>query len=180
MTDRELKRMSRIQLVELILEVTRKLDDTVAALEEEKRKVERLKKRLADRKIMIESAGSIAESSLQLGGVFTAAQKAASVYLENIERIEGETAERCRTMEAASEEKCRIMEDASEKKCRTMEDASVIKCRTMEAEAEEKSKALEDEAEARIILAAQKAAEVYAESMKQLKSQIEGKNNGNP
>lgn len=38
-------------------------------------------------------AGSIAEASLQLSGIFEAAQRAADLYLENIKRLHDETSE---------------------------------------------------------------------------------------
>ena len=40
------------------------------------------------REIKISQAGSIAEASMQLNGVFEAAQEAAKQYLENIERLD--------------------------------------------------------------------------------------------
>jgi hypothetical protein len=39
---------------------------------------------LASRRIEVENAGSIAEASLRLNGVFQAAQEAADQYLENV------------------------------------------------------------------------------------------------
>ena len=42
-----------------------------------------------DRKIKLREAGSIAEASLKLSGIYEAAQKAADLYLENIERMYG-------------------------------------------------------------------------------------------
>lgn len=172
MTDKELKKLSRLQLVELLLDLTRKLDDASVALEEEKRTTEKLKKRLADRQIMIDSAGSIAESSLQLGGVFTAAQKAASVYLENIERLAGETEEKCRTMEAETEEKCRVMEEKTRKKCQNLETETEKRCRDLKTETEKKCRILENETEARVIAASQMSVAAYVESMEKLKAEI--------
>ncbi len=42
-----------------------------------------------DRKIKLREAGSIAEASLRLSGIYEAAQKAADLYLENVERMYG-------------------------------------------------------------------------------------------
>lgn len=77
MTDRELKRLSRRDLLELLLEQSRERD----ALRLE---LEKTKAALAERKLCIEQAGSIAEAALRLNGVFEAAQAAAEQYLESI------------------------------------------------------------------------------------------------
>lgn len=79
MTDKTVKRLSRRQLLELLLEERR----------ENERLRSELKKtcqRLADRKIQLDRAGSIAEAALQFNEVFEAAQ-AADQYLENVRRL---------------------------------------------------------------------------------------------
>lgn len=80
MTDRELKKLSRADLLELLLAESRENEQLRAQLAE-------ANARLASRQIEIENAGSIAEAALQLNGVFQAAQAAAEQYLENIRRI---------------------------------------------------------------------------------------------
>jgi uncharacterized protein HemX len=50
-----------------------------------------LKKRLEQREIAIAESGSLAEAALKLSGVFEAAQAAADLYLENIQRVAGQT-----------------------------------------------------------------------------------------
>lgn len=84
MTEKELRRLSRAELLELLL-----------AQEEEN---EKLKKRLrkteaalADRRIAIEQSGTLAEAALKLNKVFEAADRAARQYLENIGRISQES-----------------------------------------------------------------------------------------
>lgn len=84
MTDKELRKLSRIDLLELLLEKSRENEKL-------KEELEQVKAQLADRKINIEKAGSIAEAALALNGVFQAAQAAADQYLENLRRISGET-----------------------------------------------------------------------------------------
>lgn len=84
MTDKELRKLSRIDLLELLLEKSRENEKL-------KEELEQVKAKLADRKINIEKAGSIAEAALVLNGVFQAAQAAADQYLENLRRISGET-----------------------------------------------------------------------------------------
>ncbi|MBR1482455.1 MAG: DNA repair protein [Ruminococcus sp.] len=80
MTDRELKRMSRAGLLELLSEQSRELD----RLREEN---ERLSESLRDREILLRESGSIAEAALKLNGVFEAAQSAADQYLSSVRHI---------------------------------------------------------------------------------------------
>ena len=68
MTEKELKKLNRKQLLELLLVQTERIN--------------RLQKQLAER-----DAGSIAEAALKLNGVFEAAQAAADQYIENIKSI---------------------------------------------------------------------------------------------
>lgn len=72
-----LKKLSRTELLELLLEQTKELEATQARVSE-------LEKALADRKIEMERAGSIAEAALQLNKVFEAAQQAADDYVLSV------------------------------------------------------------------------------------------------
>lgn len=82
MTDKELKRLTRAELLELLLEQSKEVE----ALRQELADV---RARLRDKNIVIENAGSIAEAALKLNGVFEAAQAAADQYLENVTRGDG-------------------------------------------------------------------------------------------
>ena len=77
MTDKELKKLSRKDLLSLLVYVSKERDELKQELEEARRE-------LKERKITAERAGSIAEAALKLNGVFEAAQAAADQYLENI------------------------------------------------------------------------------------------------
>ncbi|MBQ4266396.1 MAG: hypothetical protein IJB85_12875 [Clostridia bacterium] len=87
MKEKPIRKMSREELLELLIQYTDEkeaLEHKVAQLEE---KLALAQKQLSDRAIAISRAGSIAEASIQLSGVFEAAQKAADQYLENIRRM---------------------------------------------------------------------------------------------
>lgn len=56
-------------------------------IEELETENKQLKEQLSDRKIRISKVGSIAEASLSLSNIFKEAQKAADLYLENIQGI---------------------------------------------------------------------------------------------
>ena len=84
MTDKELKRLSRAELLELLLE-------QVEENERLHKEIEELKKQLEDRVIKLEQAGSIAEAALRLNGVFEAAEAAAKQYLDSVKELEKAT-----------------------------------------------------------------------------------------
>ena len=91
MTEKELRRLSRSELLELLLLQTRERERLERQLEE-------AEQRLADRQLRLEKAGDIAQAALQINGVMEAAQAAARLYLENVERLERRTRNECEQM----------------------------------------------------------------------------------
>ena len=83
MTDKELKKLSRAELLEMLLAQSKEKQ----RLEEE---LAEARKKLEDREIRIAESGSLAEAALKLNGVFEAAQAAADQYLENIRKAAGD------------------------------------------------------------------------------------------
>lgn len=77
MADKELRRMRRSELIEIIFALK-------TSEENVRKEKEALEERLHDRTIQIAKAGSIADASLALNGVFEAAQIAADDYLNSI------------------------------------------------------------------------------------------------
>ena len=77
MTDKELRKLRRGELLEMLLEQTKENERL-------KKQLADLKAQLENREIILKRSGSIAEAALKLNGVFEAAQKAADQYLENI------------------------------------------------------------------------------------------------
>lgn len=75
MTEKDLKKLNRYQLLELLIIQTERADKLQLKLEE-------TEKQLNEKELKMTSLGSIAEASLQLGGVFQAAQAAADLYIE--------------------------------------------------------------------------------------------------
>lgn len=80
MTDAELKKLKRSELLQMLLEQSKTVESLKAELEEKNRL-------LKERSIKIAESGSIAEAALKLNDVFKAAQKAADQYLHNIEIV---------------------------------------------------------------------------------------------
>lgn len=86
MTDKELRRLSRAELLELLLEANRENERL-------RSKLQKTKELLDARTIEIENAGSIAEAALALNGVFQAAQQAAHIFQILIRRLAEEQKE---------------------------------------------------------------------------------------
>lgn len=74
-----LRGLSRLQLLELLARQEREIQALKAELAEKEAA-------LAERRLVMERAGSIAEAALQLNGVFEAAQRAADQYLASVTR----------------------------------------------------------------------------------------------
>ena len=79
MTEKDLRKLNRYQLLELLVAQMQRADKLQEKLEE-------VEKQLSDKDLKIASLGSIAEASLQLSGVFQAAQAAADLYLEGAQQ----------------------------------------------------------------------------------------------
>ena len=93
MTDKDLKRLRRDELLEMLIAQSKRTDQLQAELDAA----------LASRAIVLEEAGSIAEAGLRINGVFEAAQAAAEQYLENIRRMSGPLPGEDKTPEAPAE-----------------------------------------------------------------------------
>lgn len=77
MTQKELKHLSRGELLQMLIEQVEENQELKSALSQAQTE-------LKNRRIALDNAGSIAEAALQLNGVFSAAQNACEQYLKNI------------------------------------------------------------------------------------------------
>lgn len=91
MTDKELKKLSRAELLEMLLQQTREVERLSRELE----KAELL---LRQRQLVVEQTGNLAQAALELNGIFEAAQATADQYLENIAAMESQTRRKCDEM----------------------------------------------------------------------------------
>lgn len=166
---KELKSLSRGDLLELLLAQTERVEQLEQELDE-------AKKKLDSRDILIDKSGTLAEAALSINRVWQAADQAAAQYLENVLRLydeqmekvkkldqecvqkseellrhakestaslEQETAEKCRAMELESQAKCEAMERETRTKCETMEQEIALKCKVVEEETQKKLAATE-------------------------------------
>lgn len=97
MTDKELRRLSRIELLEMMLALSKENE----RLREE---LEQAKAELNNRRILVEKAGTLAEAALQLNGIFQAADEACAQYIENIQMLSAEQEQHFARMTKESQE----------------------------------------------------------------------------
>jgi len=88
MTEKDLKRLGRAELLELLLVQTREVERLQNELAQ-------ARAQLDSRLITVQNAGNLAEAVLALNGVANAAQAAANQYLENIAAMEAQAKLRC-------------------------------------------------------------------------------------
>lgn len=109
MTDKELKKLSRSDLLELLLVQTKENEHL-------KQKLQAAEKALEERQLRLVAVGTLAEAMLEVNHVMDAAQAAADQYLENIASMEAETKARCQQMlETARQQAQRLLDDANQK-----------------------------------------------------------------
>ncbi len=87
MTDKELQKLKRSELLEIMLGLQNELDWQKKENQELKTKMQELTTKVESRSIALEKSGSIAQAALEMNGVFTAAQQAADMYLDNIKKM---------------------------------------------------------------------------------------------
>ena len=102
MTDKDLQKLKRIELLEILIEQGK----TIECLEKD---LAEANKKLEEKNLNLANAGSIADAAMQITGIFEAAQSAAHIYLENVQQMEKTTKEKCEAMERETVEKCQNM-----------------------------------------------------------------------
>ena len=102
MTDRELKKLSRSQLLEMLLAQSREVERLRSELQQ-------ARAALGKRQLQMEEFGNIAEASLKLNGVFESAQAAADEYLKNIAEASKRSQVYCQTLEEQTRANCEEM-----------------------------------------------------------------------
>lgn len=121
MAEREVKRLSKYEMQEIILAQDKEI-------EELKNLLDIKEKLLEDRTIRLLESGSIAEAALKLNGIFEAADAAVKNYVESIEALRVRQEEICAKREEESVRKAEeIIADATQKK-----DQMTIQCKELE------------------------------------------------
>ena len=118
MTDKEFKRLSRSQLIDIIYQLQLKQEELIA-------ENERLSKELEDKRIRVSKVGNLAEASLEIHGVMQAAQDAAIHYVDEVKTRAGNeircilkeaNAKAASIVEKAHQEAAEIVAQAKEEK----------------------------------------------------------------
>ena len=103
MTAKELKRLRRSDLMEMLLELSRENLDLRQQLQEANQKLD-------ERQLDIQQAGSLAEAALRLNHIFEDAQAACDQYELNVRQ-------RCQQMEQDTRRKCEQLEADARRRC---------------------------------------------------------------
>ena len=113
MTDKDLRHLSRAELLDILYEQQKRYEDSLA-------ENQALRQQLEDRTLRIASAGSIAEAAIQVNGVFEAAQAAADQYLASVKAA---TADMVQKTDEAQRQREAILQDAKQQADKIVQDA---------------------------------------------------------
>jgi hypothetical protein len=91
MISKELKKLSRRELVDIIYQLKKNE-------QEKQEKITSLEEALQEKRIRISVAGSIAEAAVDITNVFSVAQTTADLYLHEISYMKEETEQECKKM----------------------------------------------------------------------------------
>lgn len=124
MTDKELKRLGRAELIDIIYELQ-------IQREQQETELQTLRRQLDDKLLQIEQSGSIAEAAIRVNQVIEAAQAAADQYLGSIhaanadleQRVAEAEAKAKATVEAANRQAEGIVSQAQQKADATLREA---------------------------------------------------------
>ena len=163
MTDKELKRLSRGELLEMLIQQSKELERL-------RKQLDAAESALQNREIAITNAGSIAEAALQLNGVFTAAQDACQQYMENICHLSQNQERICAQRDAESQAEAKRIVEEARKESEALEHETRMMCAEMVTKAKAESQAYWDEVSRRLVALSTEHAE-----LQQLLSAVGGK-----
>ena len=163
MTDKELKRLSRGELLEMLIQQSKELERL-------RKQLDAAQTALQNREIAITNAGSIAEAALQLNGVFTAAQDACQQYMENICHLSQNQERICAQRDAESQAEAKRIVEEARKESEALEHETRMMCAEMVTKAKAESQAYWDEVSRRLVAFSTEHAE-----LQQLLSAVGGK-----
>ncbi|MCD8023445.1 MAG: hypothetical protein LUF30_10915 [Lachnospiraceae bacterium] len=176
MADKELRKMNRTELIEIIYALQQ--NEKTLRMENEE-----LHRQLEDRLLRIENAGSIAEAAINLNHIFEDAEAAARQYLDSVRYREREAEQKldeagkqaeellasaCSEKEAAAElltsarsekeaaaeqtqrteEECRIRREQTEAECTALREQTKAECTALREQTEAECSARREQTEA--------------------------------
>lgn len=122
MTAKELKKLSRKDLLEILLAQSKQMQQM-------QQQLEAAQVELDSRKLEVEEAGSIAEAAMKVNRVFEAAQAASQQYLDNIKERDKRQEILCKQMEDACMKKIQQRMEETEKERNRLLEQTKIQCR---------------------------------------------------
>lgn len=143
MTETNLKKLSRGDLLEMLVAQGEELEFL-------KQKLADTEDKLQQKELAINEAGSIADASLKLNGVFEAAQASCEQYIDNIKLLSERQQQVCEELEQESRAKAETLLAETTEKCETMENEMKTRCEEMLAKAKAESQAYWDEVSQRL------------------------------
>lgn len=137
MAGKELRHMSRGELIDVIYALKKQQEELAAENEE-------LRQQLSQRELKLQKAGSIAEAAMSLNQVFEAAQQAADQYLQSVYANCGDAEEMAKgiladanaqaqkTLEEARRQSETLLSHAKAEKAQTEQECQALRQKTEE------------------------------------------------
>ena len=130
-----LKNLGRKELLELMLEI-RKENELIAKRAEDISNENRLLlEQLEDKTVKISKAGTLAEATFLLNGVYESANLAAQQYLNNLQDLYDREKIQCEQKEADASIRAQCMLDDAAQQCERLIKSTQERCQAMETEA---------------------------------------------
>lgn len=108
MSDKELRKLSRSDLLEILLEVSKEN----AML---RQKVEELSLQLKQRQTVFGNSGSMSEAAMQFNGVFQVAEDSCEQYRKDVQLRYEQQEKKCELLEQRTKERCEKMLESARK-----------------------------------------------------------------
>ena len=143
MTEKELKKLSRADLLEMLIDQSTQLQSTQQRLAE-------AEAALRDRSITLDQSGSIAEAALRLNGVFEAAEAACQQYTDSIRLLSERQEAVCQRMKQDALRKAEEYQAETERRCERMEADTKLRCAEMVTKAKVEAQQYWDDISAKL------------------------------
>ena len=132
MTDKELRKLSRAELIDILFELQTQNENLTAENRE-------LAAQLESRQLQITEAGAIAEAALRLNGVFEAAEAACRQYTDNIRLLSERQEAVCQQMKQDALREAEEYQAETERRCAKLEMDTKLRCADMVMKAKSES-----------------------------------------
>ena len=143
MTEKEIRRLSRADLLEMLIEQS-------VELETLREKCAQAEQKLEKRELNMAKVGTLAEACLRFNGVFDAADAAAQEYMEAVRARMESQRQLCDEMERESQELAEKLEQETRRRCSRLEEDTKIRCAEMLTKAKSESEAYWDQVSAKL------------------------------